>query len=101
MYVKSCHEQIDGFGKLHWTFTTPIPMGSRFMRVYHYAYAQVMATTIPTVISGTLILFAHNKVMAYQSGGSLYIKRIYLYYSLVKEQTTVYQPIKTHPVNML
>jgi len=66
------------------TGISPFPFWwvNRVIRVYHYSDIQVMAATFPTVAYGSLAwslasLFLLSWVMAFQSVGSPYIKRIW------------------------
>ncbi|MBU3878111.1 hypothetical protein HGO97_020120 [Faecalicatena sp. AGMB00832] len=59
----------------------PFLWDNRIMRVYHYSDIRVMAATFPTVAYGSLawslaLLSLLSWVMAFQSVGSPYIKRI-------------------------
>jgi len=74
--------------------TNLIPMSKTTFGTYHYPVNTGRGkATFPTVALGSLhgsLASPMEKVVAYSPRGSLYHKRIYLLYSLVKEQQRLF-----------
>jgi len=83
--------QSDGFGKLRWIFTIPILMGEPChtgVSLFWYTHGSLKIIAL---------WWFPLSVMAFSSVGSLHIKRIWLFYSIVKEHSTVIcQSMKIH-----
>lgn len=85
-------KQSDGFSKLHWTFTIPIPMGRTvsygciIIQIYR-SWQNDHSTSRSRIIAWIARFFRSWRTI---STGSLHIKRIWLLYSVVKEHLTVF-----------